>query len=1293
MEEAPSSEASPSAVRQALRVVVVEDSVRDAEIIVRGLRGAGFDADWIRAENETQYLAALDTAPDLIICDYSLPNFDGLRALDLLAERELEIPFVLISGTIGEEKAATVIQRGADDYLLKDRLARLGPAVRRALEIRQSRKERKRALAALHQSERAYRQLVHALPVAIYTTDTSGRVTLFNEAAVELWGQRPNPLDIYSCKMRLLDLNGREIPVAQWPTAKVLGNNSLSLGEEFILERPDASQRHVLAYPHPMRSEDGTPTGAVSLMVDVTELRQAQQALHASELFAQATIDSVSAHICVLDETGKVVAVNQAWREFYRETRVQLQESAPFLGSNYLEVCKTTLGEDASCASAMASGIRQVMDGRLAEFTLEYPCHSPTEQRWFIARVTRFRGASRNIVVAHENVTERKQALDIVEASATDQRRLVQQLETERARLVAAQRVAKVGSWETDLTTLSVSWSEETHRIHEIDPALFDHSHQGFIALVHPADREAVNSAFTRSLDQRNAQAIEHRLLLADGRIKHVEERWQIVFDAQGKALRAVGTCRDVTERKLQELRVMRLNRVQAMMSGINATIARVKKRQDLFDGACKLTTEAGQYAAAWVGLFEQASGRIEVVSRAGLAIAMLDEVLLSAAEDLPGAQGLPGRAIRSGHAQVCNDLRTDCAQQFPAEILAMVALPLIVDNEAIGVFTLCSAESDVFDTDEMNLLAELASDIAFGLDHLRKAERLDYLAYYDDLTGLPNRTLFLDRVAQCIRASAASDRSIFMVVLDLVRFAQINDQLGRLAGDNVLIWVTARLTRVLGDASLLTRLVGDRFALVIAADSQEADVSQFLEKTAAALREDSLCHEGVVIRIDAKFGVARFPDDGADAGALLKHAEVATRLAKSCGEMFAYFSNEMNIQSSRRLALAEQLRVAIDARQFVLHYQPKVDMISGDIVGAEALIRWQHPDKGLLLPMEFIALAEETGLIIQIGAWVIDAVCAQQALWIAAGSRVVPIAVNVSSVQLARKDFLHTVRTALNKHAISSKLLDLELTESALMNDAAEAAGVLQGLRKLGCGLALDDFGTGYASPAYLKRFAFDSVKIDRSFITDITRNAGDAAIATAIIAMAHSLHLKVVAEGIETPGQFNYLRARGCDQMQGFIFSPAIAQDEFASDLRSAKRMQLPRAAPDDQRTLLLVDDEPNISAAVSRLLRRDGYRILTASSGAEALELLAINSVQVIISDQRMPEMSGTELLDTVRQMYPTTIRMILSGYTDLQVVTESVNRGAVLKFLTKPWDDEQLREHVRDAFRRFQTKVRR
>jgi EAL domain-containing protein (putative c-di-GMP-specific phosphodiesterase class I)/ActR/RegA family two-component response regulator len=361
--------------------------------------------------------------------------------------------------------------------------------------------------------------------------------------------------------------------------------------------------------------------------------------------------------------------------------------------------------------------------------------------------------------------------------------------------------------------------------------------------------------------------------------------------------------------------------------------------------------------------------------------------------------------------------------------------------------------------------------------------------------------------------------------------------------------------------------------------------------------------------------------------------------------------------------------------------------MTSGAVIGAEALIRWQHPTRGLLAPGEFIALAEETGLIAPIGSWVIDRVCAQLASWSRAGIDVVPVAVNLSSVQFETGDLFDVVRGALKRHGVAAKLLDLELTESAVMKDSAAAASTLNALGKIGVGLALDDFGTGYSSLAHLKRFPFDAVKIDRAFVTDITHDTEDAAIAAAIISMAHRMELRVIAEGVETQAQFNYLRLKDCDEMQGFLFSPAVAADAFATDLASGRRLMLPAADPVDQRTLLVVDDEDGIRNALRRTLRRDGYRILTAANANEALELLALNQVQVIISDQRMPGTSGTEFLGVASQLYPDTMRIILSGYTDLKVVTDSVNRGAVFKFLTKPWDDDLLREQVRDAFRRF------
>ncbi len=395
----------------------------------------------------------------------------------------------------------------------------------------------------------------------------------------------------------------------------------------------------------------------------------------------------------------------------------------------------------------------------------------------------------------------------------------------------------------------------------------------------------------------------------------------------------------------------------------------------------------------------------------------------------------------------------------------------------------------------------------------------------------------------------------------------QINNTLGRAIGDEVLRRVGTRFAEFLVEPYALGHIGADTFAMA-SPMGDEIVAAKLYDRMQEALKQP-LNVEGHEVAIATQTGIALFPADGADSASVFKNAELALKRAKSSGERYAYHSSEMNARVAKQLALEKQLRIAVDSQQFVLHYQPKVDMISGEVIGAEALIRWQRPGKGLVSPGEFIALAEETGLIVPIGSWVIQTVCAQQAAWIKAGVNTVPIAVNLSSIQFHKGDVLEVVRDALATHFIEGKLLDLELTESVVMNDSVSAARILHALRRLGVGLALDDFGTGYSSLAHLKRFPFDSVKIDISFVADITHNAEDAAIATAIIAMAHSLHLKVVAEGVETLEQFCYLRDQGCDQMQGYFFSAAVAKEAFESDLRSDKRMKLPPRASAEQHT----------------------------------------------------------------------------------------------------------------------------
>jgi EAL domain-containing protein (putative c-di-GMP-specific phosphodiesterase class I)/CheY-like chemotaxis protein len=441
-------------------------------------------------------------------------------------------------------------------------------------------------------------------------------------------------------------------------------------------------------------------------------------------------------------------------------------------------------------------------------------------------------------------------------------------------------------------------------------------------------------------------------------------------------------------------------------------------------------------------------------------------------------------------------------------------------------------------------------------------------------------------------------------------------------------------------------------------------------------------------VRTSASLGISLYPRDGDNAESLLQNADAAMYSAKSLGgDSFHFYAPEMNERMLARFALEADLRRALERGELLLHYQPKVNLATGEPTGAEALLRWRHPERGLVPPGDFISLAEETGLIVQIGEWVIEAVCEQMREWLDAGLTVPPVALNLSARQFHQQNLVAVIRQALRLNQIEAKCLELEITESILMENVEKAVTTLQELKSIGLKIALDDFGTGYSSLSYLKRFPIDNLKIDRAFVRDVTTEPDDAAICLAVIGLAHNLKLKVVAEGVETEAQMNYLRTHGCDEIQGFYFSRPLPAADFAQLLTQRKVFALPSPMASERKTLLLVDDETNILSALKRLLRRDGYEILAAGSAKEGFELLATHEVQVILSDQRMPEMNGTEFLARVRELYPDTIRIVLSGYTDLNSITESINRGSIYRFLTKPWDDDMLRQHVREAFRHY------
>jgi len=438
-----------------------------------------------------------------------------------------------------------------------------------------------------------------------------------------------------------------------------------------------------------------------------------------------------------------------------------------------------------------------------------------------------------------------------------------------------------------------------------------------------------------------------------------------------------------------------------------------------------------------------------------------------------------------------------------------------------------------------------------------------------------------------------------------------------------------------------------------------------------------------VVPQVD--LGIAVYPLDGYTGATLLQAARLAAGGAARQGGV-AFHDPLANLAAQRQWQLGLALQKAIGKGELRLLYQPKLSLHSGAIEGVEALLRWRTADFGEVPAAEFIPLAERHGCMQAISDWTLHQACQQARAWQQAGLPRVRIGVNVSQMQLRLGDLAQQVQAALLRTGADPAALGIEITEDSLMADIDKATRALRELKALGVEISLDDFGTGSSSLGALQRLPLDVVNVDRSFIHDVTASSESVSMTRAIITMAHGMQLRVLAEGVETEGQIGVLAARGCDLVQGHWFSPAVAPEQIEALLREDRRLppHLLRQRQ-RQRTLLLVDDEANILAALKRLLRRDGYQIITADGGEQGLQRLAEHPVDVIVSDQRMPGMSGVEFLRRAKALRPDTVRMTLSGFTELQSIIDAVNEGAIYKFLTKPWDDTLLRQHIADAFR--------
>jgi diguanylate cyclase (GGDEF)-like protein len=620
------------------------------------------------------------------------------------------------------------------------------------------------------------------------------------------------------------------------------------------------------------------------------------------------------------------------------------------------------------------------------------------------------------------------------------------------------------------------------------------------------------------------------------------------------------------------------LTRMLAALSATNEAIVRASSRSELFELVCQAAADGGKFTATTIALLKPDDDFLDVVAVAGPTADKAREVRVSVNEAHPEGRGLTGMAIRSRQPCIINDYLSDPrSQAFHARARkdganAGAAFPLFARGQVVGAMIFVALEKDTFTPEFSELLTRLTDNVSFALENFDRAdektradERIEYLASHDSLTDLPNREMFNGLLRRAIDAAERYQRQFAVLFIDLDRFKIINDSLGHDAGDMLLVEIAGRLRRALRSSDVVARLGGDEFVVILEEAAERHEVERIAGELLSVLSQP-LQLSGHECHTTASIGIAMYPSDGSDTQTLTKNADMAMYLAKEDGKNgFRFFTKEIKSQSIERLTLESALRRALERDQFSLHCQPKVDMTTGQITGVEALLRWNHPELGLVSPGQFIPLAEETGLIVPIGRWVLTEACAQNMAWQRRGLRPVTMAVNLSPRQFADEHLLHDIDEALLASGMSPVLLQLEVTESMVMRNVSRAIKVLDAIQSRGIRLAIDDFGTGYSSMSLMKQFPIDTIKIDRSFVRDLPNDSEDQAIAQAIISMGKALGMTVIAEGVETVEQETFLRTHACDEMQGFLFSKPLPPRQMADLLRIAPLHASPPLQPE--------------------------------------------------------------------------------------------------------------------------------
>jgi diguanylate cyclase (GGDEF)-like protein/PAS domain S-box-containing protein len=984
--------------------------------------------------------------------------------------------------------------------------------------------QRKQAEEILRESEERFRNLTELSSDWYWEQDENFRFTMFSDNL----HRRLGPLEALLGKARW-ELPTVNMTEADWAAHRAVLEAHQPF-RDLQWQRTDEHGNLKIASVSgkPIFDSEGRFRGYRGIGRDITESRRSEEALRRF----RASMDMSDDMILLVDrKTMRFVDVNEAVCRNLGYSRAELLRMGPE------KILPMTREQFETAYDAMiATGATQAMRS-------SYRCKDgstlPFESRRRVMRS----GDSWIIVATARDIRER-----IAQEEA---------LRQSNERFDMAVRATNDVIWDWDLLTDEIWWNENYTKVFGLARDGVDRSIQSWYQGIHPDDQGRVIAGVHRVIGAGGENwSDEYRFRKQDGNYLHVLDRGQVIRDDSGQAVRMIGAMADISSRKQAEERIHN----QAM-------------RQ-------RLIAEFGQQAFASTDVEDVLKRAVELVSVSLKAdyctVLELDkdgkQLLMNAAsgwpEELKARRAVPIRpggrlefVLSHREPLIIEDLPSD--ERFPDSPLLKlgvrsgIQVPIFGTAGAFGILSAHARTVRHFGPDDASFLQSVANILAVAIERKNAQERLERLAQFDSLTGLPNRHLFHDRLLKTMAHARRSGGPMAVLFIDLDRFKLVNDTQGHSAGDKLLQEAATRLLQCVRSGDTVGRFGGDEFGAIVSDLAKPGDAGVVAQKVldALALPFKLDAHDTYV---SASIGITLFPADGDHPEALVMNADTAMYRAKEQGRnTYQYFTREMNERALARVQIEAALRRAIEHKEFLLHYQPKVDLKSGLICGFEALLRWQHRERGLVLPGEFVSVLEDAGLIVQVGEWVLQEVCMQIRAWQREGLAVKPITVNLSARQFQQKDFEAAVRHALREGSVDPSLVQFELTESLLMSDPVGAARTLRGLKDSGVKISVDDFGTGYSSLAYLKRFPIDALKIDHSFIRDITTDPEDAMITLAIIGLAHSLKLRVVAEGVETQEQLELLAANGCDEIQGYRFSVPTTAEECAKMIRENRRL----------------------------------------------------------------------------------------------------------------------------------------